>query len=248
MKRVDQIFGVAMILVFIYWITLLLSPSLVSPLAQFFEWVADAAVVLGYPGTFLVSLLGSASVIVEVPFAGVPFVLSGLRENLTGPFLFDPWLIGILSGVGATLGDMTSYLLGYGGRRLVDESNSKGFSNFIEEHPRATPLAVFILAATPLPLDPAVVALGVARYSWWKLFIPCLIGEVIFLTAVSWAGRLSMDWIIDLLGVGGPVTPVSATIEVLGIVLLILTVYLTIRLDWSAISRKFRKDTESTQE
>ncbi|MGY5859668.1 MAG: VTT domain-containing protein [Candidatus Thorarchaeota archaeon] len=248
MRRADQVFGVSIILVLFYWIALLLSPILVSPLTQFFEWITDAAVLLGYPGTFLVSLLGSASVVVEVPFAGVPFVLSGLRDGQNGPFLFDPWTIGILSGVGATIGDMTSYLLGYGGRRLVDESSSKGFSKFIEEHPRATPLAVFTLAATPLPLDPAIVALGVARYSWWKLFLPCLVGEVIFLTIVSWAGRLSLDWLMDLLGVGGPVTPVSATIEVLGIVLLILTVYLTVRLDWTTISNKFRKDAGSTQE
>ncbi|TFH08367.1 MAG: hypothetical protein E4H14_06565 [Candidatus Thorarchaeota archaeon] len=248
LRRADQVFGGTLILVFIYWIALLLSPSLVSPLAQFFEWVADAAIYLGYPGTFLSSLLGSASVVVEVPFAGVPFVLGGLREGLTGPFLFDPWLLGILSGVGATLGDMTSYVLGYGGRRLVDESSSMDFSKFIEEHPRATPLAVFVLAATPIPLDPAVVALGVARYSWWKLFLPCLIGEIIFLTIVSWAGRLSLSWIIDILGVGGPVTPVSATIEVLGIVFLILTVYLAIRIDWGNITGNRGTNSESIPE
>jgi membrane protein YqaA with SNARE-associated domain len=237
-----------MVFVLVYWIILLLSPVLVSPLSQFFEWVEDTAIFLGYSGTFLASLLGSASVVIEVPFAGVPFVLSGLRDELTGPFLFDPWLIGMLSGIGATLGDMTSYLLGYGGRRLIDETNSNGFSNFIKEHPRATPVVVFVLAATPLPLDPAVVALGVARYSWWKLFLPCLVGEVIFLTMVSWAGRFSLEWIIDILGVGGPVTPISATIEVFGILLLIVTVYLTVRLDWSIISQKFRKNTGVTQE
>ncbi|TFG30534.1 hypothetical protein EU528_08130 [Candidatus Thorarchaeota archaeon] len=248
MRRADQVFGVSMILVMFYWITLLLSPTLVSPLSQFFDWVTDAAIYLGYPGTFLACLFGSASVVVEVPFAGVPFVLGGLRNGLSGPFIFDPWLVGILSGIGATIGDMTSYALGYGGRRLVDESSSSGFSKFIEDHPRATPIAVFVLAATPLPLDPAVVALGVARYSWWKLFWPCMIGEVIFLTVVSWAGRLSLGWLVDLLGVGGPVTPISATIEVLGIVLLILTVYLAVRLDWSSLSGKLRKIPEPIQE
>ncbi len=241
MRRADQLFGAAMVLVFVYWIILLLSPSLVSPLAQFFEWIANAAIILGYPGTFLACLLGSASVVVEVPFAGVPFILGGLRDGLTGPFLFDPWLIGILSGIGATIGDMTSYALGFAGRRLVDESSSKGFSKFIEEHPRATPLAIFVLAATPLPLDPAVVTLGIARYSWWKLFWPCLIGEVIFLTLVSWAGRYSLDWFLELLGVGGPVTPISASIEVLGIVLLILTIYLAVRIDWANLRK--REDT-----
>ncbi|TFG30654.1 hypothetical protein EU527_14265 [Candidatus Thorarchaeota archaeon] len=229
-----------MVIVFSYWIVLLFSPAITSPLSHFFEWMTDIAVVLGYPGTFVACLLGSASVIVEVPFAGVPFILGGLRNDFTGPFLFDPWMIGIISGVGATIGDMTSYALGYAGRKLVDEDNITGFSKFIQNHPRATPLALFILASTPLPLDPAVVALGIGRYSWWRLFWPCLIGEIIFLTGVAWAGRLSLDWIIGLLGVGGPVTHLSATIEVLGIVLLILTVYLTVRLNWTAITKKFK--------
>ena len=236
-----------MSIVFVYWVVLVLSPSIVSPLSQFFEWVSGAAIILGYPGTFLVCLLGSASVVVEVPFAGVPFVLGGLRDGLTGPFLFDPWLIGILSGIGATIGDMTSYALGYAGRRFVGESSSKGFSKFIEDHPRATPLAIFVLAATPLPLDPAVVTLGVARYSWWKLFWSCLIGEVIFLTAVSLAGRFSLDWFLGLLGVGGPVTPISATVEVLGISLLILAVYLAIRIDWANIRKRDNPTLERDQ-
>ena len=248
MRRADQVFGVSMILVFIYWIILILSPTTVSPMSQFFEWITNAAIYLGYLGTFSVCLLGSASVVVEVPFAGVPFVLGGLQDGISGPFIFDPWLIGILSGVGATIGDMTSYALGYGGRRLIDESSSTGFSRFIEDHPRATPLAVFVLAATPMPLDPAVVALGVAKYSWWKLFLPCLIGEVIFLTMVSWAGRLSLGWVIGILGIGGPVTPVSATIEVLGIVLLIMTVYLAVRIDWGNITGIRGKESESNPE
>ncbi len=233
-----------MILVFIYWILLLINPLSTSLLTNFFVWVADVAIILGYPGTFLASLLGSASVVVEVPFAGVPFVLGGLRDGVTGPFIFDPWILGLLSGIGATIGDMTSYALGYAGRRLVDETSTSGFSKFVQDYPRATPVAIFVLASTPLPLDPAVVALGVARYTWWKLFIPCLIGEIIFLTVISWSGRLSLDWILGLLGVGGPVTPISATIEVLGIVLLIVTVYLAVRLDWATIEKKLKKTEE----
>jgi hypothetical protein len=51
-----------------------------------------------------------------------------------------------------------------------------------------------------------------------------------------------------VLGIGGPVTLISATIEVLGIILLILTVYLTIRLDWTAIGKKLKRDNNATKE
>ncbi|TFG33990.1 hypothetical protein EU527_05545 [Candidatus Thorarchaeota archaeon] len=241
MKLADKGFAVSISIILIYWIILVTSPIITSPLSQFFEWMAEIAIILGYWGTFLACLLGSASVIVEVPFAGIPFVLGGLRDSLTGPFLFNPWIIGIISGIGATIGDMTSYALGYFGRRFADEANSSGFSRFIDHHPRATPLAVFILASTPMPLDPAVVALGIARYQWWKLFVPCLVGEIIFLTGVAWAGRLSLDWIIALLGVGSPVTPLSAAVEVFGIFLLILAVYLTVRIDWIALTKRFKE-------
>ncbi|MHA1950529.1 MAG: VTT domain-containing protein, partial [Candidatus Thorarchaeota archaeon] len=188
MRTADKAFIIAMILIFVYWINLLLIPDLASPLTLLFDWMTQTSILLGYPGAFLACFLGSATVVIEVPFAGVPFVMGALTEGLE-QFVFDPWLLGLFCGIGATIGDMTSYALGYAGRRFVNETSTSGFSQFIETHPRATPLAVFVLAATPLPVDPALVSLGVARYSLWKLFIPSLFGEVIFLTGVSWAGR-----------------------------------------------------------
>ncbi len=241
MRTADRVFIVAMIIVFCYWISLLLNPGLVSPLTLLFDWMTQAAILLGYPGTFLACFLGSASVVIEVPFAGVPFVMGGLTIG-SGQFVFDPWLLGIFSGIGATIGDMTSYALGYGGRRFVDETSTSGFSQFIENHPRATPIAVFVLAATPLPVDPALVSLGVARYSLWKLLLPCIVGEVIFLSGVTWAGRLSMGWIVELLGIGGPASPVSITLEVISIIILIVTVYAVVRFDWTKMAQSVRRN------
>jgi membrane protein YqaA with SNARE-associated domain len=232
MRTADKVFIVSMVLIFIYWISLLLVPDLSSPLTLFFDWMTQTSVILGYPGAFLACFLGSASVVIEVPFAGVPFVMGALTEGI-GQYVFDPWLLGLFCGIGATVGDMTSYALGYAGRRFVDETSSSGFSKFIENHPRATPLAVFVLAATPLPVDPALVSLGVARYSIWRLLLPSLFGEIIFLSGVSWAGRLSLGWLMDLLGVGGPTTPLSSSLEVLSIVILVGTVYAVVRFDWT---------------
>jgi membrane protein YqaA with SNARE-associated domain len=244
MRREDKVFALAMTAVLVYWAAAMLNPSVIGPLTLFFEGVTRGAVLLGYPGTFFASLLGSASVVIEVPFAGVPFILGGIRESGDGFFVFDPWLLGLLSGIGATIGDMTSYVLGYYGRRLTDESKVQGFSKFIAEHPRATPAVVFLLASTPLPLDPAVVSLGVARFSWWRVLVPSLIGEVAFLTGVSWAGRLSIGWITAILGVGTEPTSISVTLEALSVALLVATVYLVVRVDWNRVVSKMRSGTE----
>ena len=91
-------------------------------------------------------------------------------------------------------------------------------------------------------------ALGIGKYSWWKLFWPCLIGEIVFLSGVAWAGRLSLDWIVGVLGIGGPVTALSVTMEVLGITLLVLVVYLTIRLDWTSLTQKIKRDERKKEE
>ncbi len=247
MRTADKVFIVAMVLILVYWISLILIPDIASPLTLLFDWMTQASILLGYPGAFLACFLGSASVVIEVPFAGVPFVMGGLTVA-SGQFVFDPWLLGILSGIGATIGDMTSYALGYAGRRFVDESSTSGFGEFIENHPRATPFAVFVLASTPLPVDPALVSLGVARYSVWKLFLPCLLGEIIFLSGVTWAGRLSLGWLMELLGIGGPATPASITFEVLSIIVLIVTVYAVIRIDWSKITQSLSRTTPDREQ
>jgi len=246
MRTADKVFIVSMVLIFTYWIVLLLFPDLTSPFTLLIDWITQTSIILGYTGAFLAGFLGSASVVIEVPFAGVPLVMAVLTDGV-GQYIFDPWLLGLSCGIGATIGDMTSYALGYAGRRFVDEASSSGFSKFIENHPRATPLAVFVLAATPLPVDPALVSLGVARYPIWKLFLPTLFGEIIFLTGVSWAGRLSLGWLIDLLGVGGPATPLSSSLEVLSIIILVVTVYVVVRFDWTEKAQSIWKRTPDSQ-
>ncbi len=245
MRTLDKMFIISITLVAVYWVVSLAVPDIGSPMIALYEWMVESAVVMGYAGTAIISFLGSASVIIEIPFVIVPFVLGGLRSSPTGPFLFNPWLIGLLSGVGATLGDMVSYVLGHTGARLLKEGEAKKFREFIDAHPTATPLVIWFLAVTPLPLDPAVVSLGAAKYPWWKVLIPSLVGEIIFLMGVAWAGRFSLDWVLALLGVGGPATILSRTSEVLGIVLLVLSVYLVVRLDWSKLI--LRKAHESKQ-
>ena len=142
--------------------------------------------------------------------------------------------MGIISGFGATLGEMTGYLVGYFGGKPVDDQKKNGFREYIEQHPERTPFTIWALAVTPIPDDPVIVPLGMAKYPWWKVFIPCLIGKSMFLVGVSWAGRFGLEWVSTLLISGSALQ--SGLVELISVILVIIMIYLILRKDWIAHS------------
>ncbi|UCH05286.1 MAG: VTT domain-containing protein, partial [Candidatus Thorarchaeota archaeon] len=150
--------------------------------------------------------------------------------------LFDPWVVGLVSGLGAMLGEMTGYAVGYGGGFLIEAKPRNSFRDFIQQYPRLTPLVLWFLAATPIPDDVLVVPLGAAKYPWWKVAIPQLVGKSMFLVAIAWTGRLGLSWIGDLLGGLDPTSVFTKSVEVAGFLLVILAIYALVRVDWSGDS------------
>ena len=231
MRKLDLSFLIALSLVLVYWVIILLVPEMTSPLVSFYYWMLDVATIMGYPGVVIISFLGNAAILFPLPYMGVAFILGGVRDLGGTVFVFDPWLIGILGGLGATIGEVTGYALGYAGNRFIDEDQTNGFLQIVEKYPRATPLVLWFLAATPIPDDVVIIPLGIARYPFWKVFIPQLIGKIMFLTGVAWAGRLSLEWIENLI-IGNPTSPISKSIEVFVLLLVIVMIYLIVRIDW----------------
>ena len=250
MKRVDWLFLVSVLALFTYWLLIMVFSDLTGPIVGVYYWFQNASVLIGYPGAFVVSLLGNATILVPFPYIAVIFFLGGATVGNVGTFIFDPWILGILSGIGATLGEMTGYVLGWYGSRYVNQEQANGFLDFANRHPRLTPFVVWFLAATPLPDDMLVVPLGVAKYSWRNVLIPQLIGKTMFLMAIAWAGRIGLA-IFQSIIVGDPTNPVSKTIEVVTFLLLIVCVYVVIRFDWAKVSTKAKAmqddDTKGSQ-
>jgi len=231
MRKLDLSLLIALSLILVYWVIILLVPEMTSPLVSFYYWMLDVATIMGYPGVVIISFLGNAAILFPLPYMGVAFILGGIRDPFFIAFLFDPWIIGVLGGLGATIGEVTGYALGYAGNRFIDEDQTNGFLQIIEKYPRATPLVLWFLAATPIPDDVVIIPLGIARYPFWKVFIPQLIGKIMFLTGVAWAGRLSLEWIENLI-IGNPTSPISKSIEVFVLLLVIVMIYLIVRIDW----------------
>ena len=239
MRNSDRLLLLSVAVLLVYLVLSILFPDLVSPFGVIYSWLLDFSLLLGYPGAFLISAIGNATILVPFPYVGVAFILGGLRDELTLAFVFDPWLIGIVSGIGAMIGEMTGYLIGYGGGRLIDEDQTSAFKSFVDSHPRATPIVVWFLAATPIPDDVLVIPLGAARYSWWKVALVQLIGKTMFLMGISWSGRIGLDFVGSILGSTDPLSLLSRVIEVSSVLLVIFAIYSLVRIDWnSLVSRR----------
>lgn len=239
MRNSDRLLLLSVTVLLVYLVLSILFTDLVSPFGVIYSWLLDFSLLLGYPGAFLISAIGNATILVPFPYVGVAFILGGLRDELTLAFVFDPWLIGIVSGIGAMIGEMTGYFIGYGGGRLIDEDQTSAFKSFVDSHPRATPFVVWFLAATPIPDDVLVIPLGAARYSWWKVALVQLIGKTMFLMGISWSGRIGLDFVGSILGSTDPLSLLSRVIEVSSVLLVIFAIYSLVRIDWnSLVSRR----------
>jgi membrane protein YqaA with SNARE-associated domain len=133
----------------------------------------------GYLGLFLLVLLGNATVIVPAP-AFVAAFAAGRTLN--------PWLVGLVSGLGAGLGETTGYLVGRAGRSAFGENPR--FARISQQVKRWGAFAVFFFAAIPNPLmDVAGMAAGVLRLPFWKYLLACCAGKILRFTVLALLGH-----------------------------------------------------------
>ena len=159
-------------------------------MANIFDMLAS----YGYIGIFLISLIGSSTVIFPLPSAAFVFV-AGLYLN--------PFLIGLLAGLGSAIGEFTGYALGLGGRKIIKgkwEKEIKRVENLF--HKYGGFFIIMIFATTPLPDDITGIVAGILKYPIKKFFIASLIGKVIMHIILAYAGLYSLKWILDILSSG----------------------------------------------
>lgn len=156
--------------------------------------IFDILAAYGYIGIFLISLIGSSTIIFPWPSAVFVFA-AGASLN--------PFLVGLLAGIGATIGEFTGYALGLGGRKLI-KNRWKNQINKIEKlfHRYGGFFIILIFAATPLPDDVTGIVGGMLKYPVKKFFIASLIGKIILHVILAYAGLYSIKWILDVLTPG----------------------------------------------
>ena len=148
---------------------------------SFREQFAELAAV-GYPGIFLVSFLGNATVVLPAPSLALVFAMGSA---------FPPLLVGLVSGAGEALGELTGYALGYGGQAVIE--NEAAYGRLVAWMERRGGITVFVLSVIPNPFfDLAGIAAGSLRYPIWRFLLFCWMGKTIKTTLVAWAGSRSI--------------------------------------------------------
>ncbi len=143
---------------------------------------------VGYPGIFLLSLLGSVSMVLPVP---------GLISVCGASVVLDPFLVGIVAGAGETIGEASGYAVGYGGGSVVERHRAyPKVKRWMEER---GVLVIFAFSAVPNPVfDFVGVAAGAVRYPLLRFFGIVLLGKVLKGVVVAYTcdfGITHLPWV-----------------------------------------------------
>ncbi len=198
--------------------------SLVIVAQQLWDWMRNFALEYGYVGVFLISLVGSLSIIIPIPYTLLIYLMGAV---------LDPILIAIASGLGSAVGEFSGYALGYYGRAVISEERQRKMDYMVKVFDRYGFFAIFLFALTPLPDDLLFIPLGIMRYRLIKAFVPSLLGKLLMSFILAYSGHLSIEFIRDLLGEGGLIGAIVT------VILLIVIIVAILKIDWERVFEKY---------
>ncbi len=147
---------------------------------DFFKNIKENFAGYEYLGVFVISIILNATVIIPVSAMAVIASL--------GPVLSSPFLVGVVGGIGAAVGEITGYIAGRAGRELLAKNTIYvRVEGWVQ---RWGMMAVFILSIFPFLFDVVGIIAGATRMPLWKFFIACWLGRTILYISVAYLGSV----------------------------------------------------------
>jgi len=173
----------------------------------------------GYVAFIFISFIGSVTIFVQIPYLSIIYFAGSTQR-------FNPVFLGISSGIGATIGELTLYLLFRGGRYVLSDKRKRKLEALRLLIDKYGAWLIFILAVTPIPDDIIYPSLGIMRFSLTKIFVAAFLGKTILSTFVAFAGFYSYEAVKSYLGGEDPV------ILLIVFILSILFTVVILMIDW----------------
>ncbi|MBT3284704.1 hypothetical protein HN807_05020 [Candidatus Bathyarchaeota archaeon] len=181
-------------------------------------WMNDLVSNYGYLGAFFISTFGNFTV-----FFPVPFVLTIYAFGAT----LNPLMLGLVCGLGSTVGEFSAYLIGMGGRKVLNDRYGSQLETARKLVAKYGVTVIFLFALLPLPDDLILIPLGMMKFDIKKAIAAMFAGKFLMCTAVAYAGRYSYSTIKDIFASSGWLGGVLST------GLMVVIIYVMLKIDWS---------------
>jgi len=169
----------------------------------------DVAYIEGYSllGVLIVAFIAGSTVsitAIPVPYWLLVFTLPSVLTPHWG--LLAPVWVGLTSALGATLGHLPTFMIGYGGRslsqRITTRINNRFFTRAMEWAQKHGSWAVFGMSAILNPIHlPMTIAIGALRYPPHKFFFFSLLGNTVKSLFIAFCGYFGLTSLFGFLGV-----------------------------------------------
>ena len=151
--------------------------------------ISDDISAYGYLGVFLVSLFAATVLFIPIPSIPVVFLMGAI---------LNPFLVGLISGIGESIGEITGYTAGFSGRESLDNKDRYTRIKGWMRH-RGT-LVLFLFSAIPNMFFKLVGAsAGAIRYPFWKFLLVVFTGKTIKGMAISLLGYWALRMLLQLI-------------------------------------------------
>lgn len=187
------------------------------------DWINSIAALFSSDPLLLVFILGLVGNV--LPFIPTPSLLLtvALVINPGSPFQGVGIIeIASIAALGACIGKLVSYGLGYGARRAI--GNPERLDSLRKYLGGSTFLVGLVFAASPL-IDTAFIPLGMIRYSLPKTLVSLYTGKFIWILSVLFIARQIGQSFIESFGEG-------TYTAILSVALLIPIAYFLLRIEW----------------
>jgi membrane protein YqaA with SNARE-associated domain len=172
---------------------------------------------LNITADFLVDLFSKhvyLGVFISSIFFPLPYILVmfAIQPSL------NPLLVGLLAGTGATLGELAAYLLGLGGRRIVEGKYGERLENLRQRIQKHGDKVIFLYSLFPLPTGPVLVPLGMLNYNIRKALFTVFAGKTLQCIIIAYASKHSIKYVVELLRYQSGIPGILLSITLLALI------------------------------
>ena len=181
----------------------------------------------GYFGVFAVEAIANATILFPIP---------SVLVTMASAIFLNPIAVGILAGLGAAVGELTGYLVGLGGKKLIEEKIE--FVSIRKIYSKYGLWTIFMFAAVPFPFDIIGIVCGMLEVPPMVFFSLTAGGKIASRLMLAAAGARGANLVFGIF---------EGRIDFYGIlfILIIVSVFLSSLIYWRVWLKKERSDNKS---